>query len=240
MILIVRKNNIILVTLILLLSVLLYSLNFGHSEASPVASGISSQRTVMLDPGHGGEDPGAVSDYSGILEKDINLYIANRVKELLEKDGYNIFMTRSEDRLEYKPGTPGYTEKREQDLIRRKQMMDESGADIVVSIHLNKFKETQYYGFQTFYAPGSAEGQKLAVSIQRSLKELVDSNNKREALVKKEPIIILKNVKTTTAIVECGFLSNSEEEKKLASKEYQDKLAMGIAEGIKRYFDNKK
>lgn len=239
MVVVLRKNNILLVVLILLLSVAVYSLNFGDGGKASAAIGQTENRVVLLDPGHGGEDPGAVSDYSNIKESTINLYIAKKVKEILENENYKVLMTREEDRLEYTPETTSVTEKRRQDLTRRKKMMDEAGADIVVSIHLNKF-EPKWSGAQTFYARGSVEGQKLAASIQMSLRENVDSNNKREALVKGKPnelpIIILRNVKATTAMVECGFLSNVTEEKLLGTTEYQDKLATAISKGITNYF----
>lgn len=239
MIIVMKKNNILLILLIFLLSIAIYSLKLGADNSSPV-NGDSGQKVVILDPGHGGEDPGAVSDYSGLKEKDVNLTIAMMVKELLEKENYKVLMTRTEDKLVYQPGTTSVTEMRRQDLTRRKKMMDDSGANIVVSIHLNKFKETQYYGAQTFYPHNSPESAKLAIDIQKSLKEIVDPNNKREALVRGKPnelpIMILRNLKTTTAIVECGFLSNAAEEKLLGTKEYQEKLALAINKGIDKYF----
>lgn len=238
MIIVVKRNNIILIALIFLLAVAAYSLNVRSNGALPTNAG-DKKRTVMLDPGHGGEDPGAVSDYSGLKEKDVNLSIVLNLKQLLEAEGFNVILTREEDRLEYQSETRNIIQKRKEDLTRRKKMMDEGGADIVVSVHLNKFPQTQYFGAQTFYPPNSPESQKLAGCIQQKLKEAVDPNNKREAMVKKEPIIILKEFKTTTAIVECGFLSNQEEEKLLATKEYQDKLTLGIKEGIMKYFEGK-
>lgn len=239
MIVVVKKNNIVLICLIFLLLVTIFSLNFGEGESTTVAKQQVLQKTVIVDPGHGGEDPGAVSDYNGIKEKDVNLVVALKLKEQLENENFKVLMTREEDKLEYKDGTTNIIQKRKQDLIRRKKIMDEAGADIVVSIHLNKFPETQYYGAQTFYPPDSPDSQKLAMSIQSSLRELVDASNVREALVKKEPIIILKNLKTTTSIVECGFLSNPEEEKKIATDEYQEKIAIAIKEGIKTFFNMK-
>lgn len=239
MIVIMKKNNIILFILLFLLSIALYSLNFGTDNSTLVNTLKSSQRIIMLDPGHGGEDPGAVSDYNGLKEKDINLSIALELKQLLEQDNYKVVMTREEDKLVYNPETRNIIQKRKEDLLRRKKMMDEYGANIVVSIHLNKFPQTQYFGAQTFFPPNSPESQKLADSIQMSVREEVDPNNKREALLKKEPIIILKNNKTTTAIVECGFLSNPEEEQKLGSKEYQSKMAAAIKSGINKYFEGK-
>lgn len=245
MIIVLRKRNIGLIIMVFLLSLALYSLNIIRGDETQAANqqGIQDQqvvqRTVILDPGHGGEDPGAVSDYNGIKEKDVNLNIALAVKELLEKENYKVLMTREEDRLEYNTETRNIIQKRREDLTRRKKMMDEAGADIVVSIHLNKFPQTQYFGAQTFFPPNFPESQKLAMSIQKSIRESVDPENKREALVKKDPIIILKDCKTTTAIVECGFLSNAEEEKKLGTKEYQEKISVAVKDGINRYFQVK-
>lgn len=236
MIVVVKKNNVLLIGLIFLLLITIYSLNIGGRAATPVTNEQGTQKTVILDPGHGGEDPGKVGNCTGIKEKDINLSIAMKLKRLLEEQNFNVIITREEDRLEYEPETKNILQKRKQDLLRRKNIMDESGADIVVSIHLNGFPQTQYHGAQTFYPPGSSDSQKLANCIQKSIREMVDPENKREPQLKKDQIIILKNYKTTTTIVECGFLSNAEEEKKLATEEYQSKLADAIKEGIIQYF----
>jgi len=237
MIIIMKKNNIILIGLIFLLLLTILSLNYQF-DSTTVMKSQGQKRIILIDPGHGGEDPGAVSNYSGVKEKDINLKVAAMVKEILEKEGHKVLMTREEDRLEYAEGTTDIIEKRKQDLQRRKKMMDEAGADIVVSIHLNKFPQQQYYGAQTFYPPNSVESQKLAMSIQKALREKVDPDNRRESLVKNENIIILRNVKTTIAIVECGFLSNREEENKLVQDEYQQKIAQAISAGIMSYFES--
>jgi N-acetylmuramoyl-L-alanine amidase len=114
--------------------------------------------------------------------------------------------------------------------------MDESNADIVVSIHMNKFDNPKYYGAQAFFAKNSKSSQKLAICLQASLIENLDKTNKREALLKKEEIIILKDMKVTTAIIECGFLSNPDEEKKLADDKYKDQIARAIKIGIDNYF----
>ncbi|NLC69296.1 MAG: cell wall hydrolase [Clostridiaceae bacterium] len=258
MILVLRKSSVVLVCLIFTLLLAIYSLNVGiddtagrlenngvpGNDSMAVLKEVSGQKTIIVDPGHGGEDPGAVSDYSGMKEKDLTLKIAFMLKEILEKDNYKIIMTRTEDILEYEVGTTSIYEKRKQDLLRRKKIMDESAADIVVSIHLNKFQEAQYYGAQVFYPPESSESQKLAVYIQKALKEHVDPTNKREALVKEppkgqKPIVILRDLKTPTVIVECGFMSNPEEERKLRTEEYQLKIAEAIYKGIKNYFKEK-
>lgn len=236
MMIILKKKTLIFTGLVLLLVAVLYGLNFNNMAGGSIAASADGVKKVVLDPGHGGEDPGAVSDYNKISEKNINLYIALKVKELLEKEGVEVIMTRTEDKLEY-TNTTSETNMRHQDLTRRKKLMDESGANAVVSIHLNKFPKTSIHGAQVFFPNEPKESKTLAIGLQQSLKEVVEPGNSREALIKREPIIILKDPKVPTAIVECGFLSNAEEEQKLASVEYQDKLAEAIKIGIMKYIN---
>jgi len=238
MILVMKKTNLVLVGLVILLLLTIYSLNLSADDATVSANPDAGTRqmTVMIDPGHGGEDPGAVSEFSGVKEKDINLKISMMLRDILLKDNYKVIMTREQDRLEYDPGTTSITEKRRQDLTRRKKLMDDGGANIVVSVHLNKFPQSQYFGAQTLYPPKSSDSKKLADDIQKYLRDIVDKTNNRVALEKKEPIIILKDVKTPTVLVECGFFSNPDEEKKLISPDYQQLLAQAIKTGIDSYF----
>jgi len=243
MIVVISKKNILFVALLLLFSITVFSIGFAVDYSKPV-TGVNEQvpseqvapKTVILDAGHGGIDPGAVSDYSGLKEKDVNLNIVMFVKNLLEKDNYKVILTRDADQLVHSDDAKTILQKRREDLTRRKKIMDESGADIVVSIHLNKFVQTQYHGAQAFLPPNSPNSQKLANEIQKSIRLNVDNANDRVALLKKDPIMILKNLKTTTVVVECGFLSNSDEEKKLATEDYQSKLAAAIKGGVDNYF----
>ena len=235
MIIVMRKSNVILIGLIFALLLAIYSLNMdADTQASTTGSDI--QKTVIVDAGHGGEDPGKVSSYSDLKEKDLNLIIAFKLKKLLEDEDYKVIMTREEDKLVYSEGTTNIYNKRKQDLTRRKDIMDTSGAHIVVSMHMNSFPETKYYGAQTFYPPDSPDSLKLAASIQTSMREMLDKNNKRQPQVQKDPFVILVDLKTPTIIVECGFLSNAEEEKKLGTDEYQSKVAAAVKDGIDKYF----
>lgn len=235
MIILIKRKNAVLIFLILFLSVAIFSLD-GRSDQLAQASINQYKAIVIVDAGHGGEDPGAVSNYSGMAEKAINLRIAFLVKDQLELDGYRVIMTRQEDVLNYQSGTKSVTEKRKQDLQGRKKLIDTSNADIVVSIHLNKFEESQYYGAQTFFPPASANSERLAKSIQESLKVNADPSNTRKALLKKEKIVILKNLKVPTVLVECGFLSNTQEDALLRTVDYQVKIANAIKMGIDQYF----
>ncbi|HEX2926873.1 MAG TPA: N-acetylmuramoyl-L-alanine amidase [Ruminiclostridium sp.] len=245
MIVLISKKNILFVVLLLLMSITVLSIGLTVNYSKPVTAdgnqvsgeGAASQiRTIVLDAGHGGEDPGAVSDYTGLKEKDVNLNIVMKLKNLMEKENYKVILTRESDRLTYTTDNNNIIQKRREDLTRRKGIMDDSGADLVVSIHLNKFPQSQYHGAQVFFPPQSDSSKKLADEIQNSIRLNVDNANDRVALIKKDPIIILKNLKTTTVVVECGFVSNADEEKKLSTDEYQGKLAAAIKQGIDNYY----
>lgn len=256
MILVMKRSSIMLGVLIVILTASILALNFGFGgnraesavtgdDMLPVAATPmpmpsvvpdNSTKTIILDAGHGGEDPGAVSSFSMAKEKDITLVIAQKTQKLLEDAGYKVIMTRTEDVLKYEGDDISMTSKRRQDLLNRKKIMDESNADIVISIHLNSFTDSAYSGAQTFYTKDSLSSKKLAVSLQSALREILDPENDREALLKKDDIIITKNCKTTTTIVECGFLSNAEEEALLCDEAYQTKISEAIKAGVDGYF----
>jgi len=235
MIVLVKRKNAVLILLILFLSIAIFSID---GRTSPIAETVKENTgpVVVVDAGHGGEDPGKVSNYSSLAEKDLNLRVAQLLKDLLEQDGYTVYMTRTEDKLNYSPGTKDIYQKRKQDLTARKQFIDQCGADVAVSIHMNSYTDPKYYGAQTFYPPSSADSERLAKSIQNAMIEVCDNNNRRTALVKKERIILFRDLKVPTVIVECGFLSNKEEEAKLKTLEYQELLAKGIKQGIDNFF----
>ena len=177
---------------------------------------------------------GASSD-EGITESSINLSIALKVQKLLEEAGSTVVLTRSDENGIYEPESNTIREKKISDIKNRVKIGNESSADIFVSIHLNKIPQQQYWGWQTFFKKGNEESKKLAQSLQNGLNETIQKENKRETL-KIENIYIVDHVEIPVAIVECGFLSNEEEEKLLPTEEYQDKLAWGIYVGIMNYF----
>ncbi|NLB77691.1 MAG: cell wall hydrolase [Clostridiaceae bacterium] len=235
MIVLVKRKNAVLILLILFLSVAIFSID---GSTAPVAETIKENAgpVIVVDAGHGGEDPGKVSNYSSLAEKDLNLRIAQLLKNLLEQDGYTVHMTRTEDTLNYSPGTKEIYQKRKQDLTARKKFIDQSGADVAISIHMNSFSDTKYFGAQAFYPPSSTDSERLAKNIQNSMIAVCDTTNKRTALLKKERIMIFRDIKVPTALVECGFLSNADEEAKLKTLEYQELIAKGIKQGLDRFF----
>jgi len=190
-------------------------------------------KVVVIDAGHGGVDPGAVSP-NGTREDEINLKIAKKLQAYLEKEGTRVIMTReTDDGLYGDEGT--LSQKKREDMRRRVQIIRDSGADVVVSIHLNKFSQPQYYGAQTFYMKGSEEGKKFAQCIQEQLLRILNRGNTRQ-IKAADQFLILKASSVPSVIVECGFLSNAQEERLLKTDDYQEKVAWAIYSGIISYF----
>ena len=182
---------------------------------------------IILDAGHGGWDPGKTGT-QGDNEKNINLQIAQKLKQYLEQGGAVVYMTRNSDEA--------LGEKKGEDMKERKRIANESEGDIFISIHQNAFPKGSAKGAQVFYHKQSQEGKKLAEEIQKSLKKYVDDENIRE-VKENTNYYILKKTELPSALVECGFLSNLEEEKKLNTEEYQQKVAWAIYVGIMNYFE---
>ena len=172
---------------------------------------------------------------NGFTEAESNLKIALKVQNLLEQSGATVILTRSDENSIYDVDSNTLREKKISDIHNRVKIGNESSADIFVSIHLNKIPQQQYWGWQTFYNKTNEQGHKLATSIQNSLNETMQKENTRVPM-KIDNVYIIKHVEIPTTIVECGFLSNPEEEQLLLTDEYQNKLAWGIYTGIMDYF----
>ena len=178
-------------------------------------------RLVALDAGHGGADGGAEGK-SGVKEVELNLALAKKLREELIARGAGVVLTRE--------GMDALGDTKLEDMARRRDIVKDSGADCLVSIHMNKFFDTQVCGPQVFYMAGSEAGKRLAECIQARLNEAAPQQKKRIALT--GDYYLLKSVEATAVIVECGFLSNPQEENLLQSSSYQTKLAKAIAGGI--------
>ena len=172
---------------------------------------------------------------NGTTEAETNLKIALKLQELLEQSGCTVILTRSDENAIYDIDSKTLKQKKITDIHNRVKIGNESHADAFISIHLNKIPQQQYDGWQTFYRENSEDGRKLATCIQNSISKAVQTENNRIAK-SIENIYIIKHVEIPITIVECGFLSNPEEEKKLLDNNYQDKLAWGIYNGIINYF----
>lgn len=140
-----------------------------------------TNKVILLDAGHGGIDPGATNEDKSILEKDINLQITLKLRELLESSGCLVLLTREEDTSLYEEEAGKTTrQKYNENLKNRRKMIEESGVDAFVSIHLNKFEQSKYYGAQTFYPEGQNDSKLLSQFIQDELKRVVDKTNQRK------------------------------------------------------------
>lgn len=190
-----------------------------------------TEKTVVIDSGHGGFDPGKESN-DGILEKDINLKIAYELKGLLEQSGVTVIMTRTDDNGLYQESD---SNKKIADMKKRCSIIDECKADIVVSIHQNSYQSPEVRGAQVFYYKHSAEGKKLAQFLQKSFKENLDPDNKRQEKSDSTYYMLL-HTSAPTVIAECGFLSNPQEAAKLNTPEYQKQVAAALHSGIIEYF----
>jgi len=222
MIYIIRKKQIVFAVSILLLICAI----FAVKEYIPVIATPITNRTIIIDAGHGGGDPGAIGG-SGSMEKNINLNIAIKLQKLVEQNGGITFMTRVEDEM--------LGGSKREDMKIRKKLREENSGDVFISIHLNSFPQESCKGAQTFYA-GNEESKSLAEKIQKNMVKVLDENNPRVAK-KLTDVYLLKNVNIPSVIVECGFLSNSTEEKLLMNEEYQSKVAFSIYSGIMEYFN---
>jgi N-acetylmuramoyl-L-alanine amidase len=223
-----NKTAILLVLSVM--GMLVFSVLWQGSTA--VVSHFEKGHIVMLDPGHGGYDPGAITK-QGVYEKSINLQIAQKVKEMLSPSGIGVFLTREED-IDYVPdGVKGKTTKKQIDLNRRIDMAKEANADVFVSLHVNATATGQESGSETFYHFKSESGKRLAELIQQEMIKIPGMNRR---IAKPGDFYIIKNTIIPAVIVEVGYLTNVKELKKLQQSWYQEQLARAIAKGIANFF----
>lgn len=192
--------------------------------------GAQSQICVVIDAGHGGDDPGKIG-VNQLLEKDVNLSIALKVRQYLEAQGIRVVMTREDENGLYDSGAPN---KKVQDMKRRVALIEETAPAITVSIHQNSYPEEYVHGAQVFYYENSRDGQLLAQLLQSQLVEKLDPENHRQ-IKANDSYYLLKKTNIPIVIVECGFLSNQTEAKLLGQEEYQDRVAWAIHMGILQY-----
>ncbi len=235
---ILNKKRITLILSGIFLSVFVFILTTGNAEEQnkyiSTVSLPASGKTIVIDAGHGVPDEGAQSS-NGTTEAETNLKIALKLQNLLEQSGCTVILTRSDENAIYDIDSKTLKQKKISDIKNRVKIGNESSADIFVSIHLNKIPQSQYDGWQTFYKEGSEDGARLAKTIQENLNKTIQKENNRIAKTI-DKIYIIKHVEIPTTIVECGFLSNPDEEKLLLEDGYQNKLAWGIYNGIIDYF----
>lgn len=201
---------------------------FGQKDKFPV---------LVVDAGHGGFDGGAVGAH-GTTEQDINLSISRTVQALAHLFGYPAVMTRPDEQaLDYVPGR-SVRENKVSDIKARERIVNQTNNPVFLSIHLNKFEQAQYFGAQVFYSKSHPDSQALAELTQEILIAGIQNGNIRRAKPAAPAIYLMKRLSCPAVIVECGFLSNPEEERLLCDPGYQKRLAVCIFNGYHSYLKN--
>ena len=217
-----------LISLILIIPMMNFRLPLPSKSA-----GVSSQITIVLDAGHGGEDGGC--EGHRLIEKDLNLDITLRVALLLREQGVNVVLTRDTDVLLYDINSDFEGKKKYQDVRKRLEIAQSQENPVLVSIHMNSFSQSKYSGLQVWYSKNNARSKILANLIQSGAKNELQPNNKRVIKEATSSIFLLHNATFPAVLIECGFLSNPEEARALGDAEYRQKLANVIFKSIMTY-----
>ena len=185
-------------------------------------------KIIYLDPGHGGVDPGSI--YKDIYEKDINLQICLRLQKNLEEMGATVYLTRYDD---YDLSTPNTRTRKKSDLNNRVRLMNDSNADMYISIHLNATNSKKWMGAQTFYDDVNPENKKIAQIMQEELKNNLNTNREIDEI---SNMLLNRKVTIPGVLIEVGFLSNDNERYLLKQDSYQEKISQTIVKGILKYY----
>lgn len=221
---------------VMILALTLLTAHWGSRAVTVLAENIIPERehTIVIDAGHGGVDGGATS-CTGILESQFNLEISLRLNDLLQFLGYHTRMIRTEDISIYTKGET-IAQKKASDLKERVRIVNEAKNGLLLSIHQNNFSDGRYSGAQVFYA-GTEGSQTLAKQLQSAfIRHLNPGSGRQEK--KSSGVYLMEHIKCPGVLIECGFLSNPEEEAKLRSKEYQQKLCCVIASTVSETLAN--
>ena len=207
----------------------------GFHQTAASASAVAQPETpvIVLDPGHGGIDGGAVSK-SGIVEKDVNLSIALKLREFLRLSGYTVIMTRETDCSIHDPEAKTVRQIKTSDIRNRLALMKQYGG-VFVSVHQNSFPESKYSGAQFFYASTSGS-KELAECFRSTVCTQLQPENRREIKPCTDDVYLIYHAATTAVLAECGFLSNPGEAARLSSESYQQDMAFALYCGLIQFF----
>lgn len=204
-------------------------------NALPTSARAAEKPVIVIDAGHGGLDSGAVG-VTGVLEKDVNLSIVLALKEMFEMSGFEVVLTRDEDISIYTPGVEGIRNQKLSDMDNRLKIIQSYPDSIFLCVHQNNFTDPQYFGGQMFYNNNNPQNRTLATIMQKRFAELRPGND-REIKLSGEELFLLKSNQNPSLMIECGFLSNPEEEQLLSTWEFQQKVAFTIYGGVLEFID---
>ncbi|HLR74622.1 MAG TPA: N-acetylmuramoyl-L-alanine amidase CwlD [Virgibacillus sp.] len=214
---------------------LIYLLNYPVEKDDLVSDTWSlplSGKTIVIDPGHGGPDGGAVGK-DQTEEKDIALVVSKKIRDFLQQAGALVYLTRETDTDLADEGTKGLSRRKSEDIRNRLKFIHDKDADFFITIHLNAIPSTVWSGAQTFYYPKFDESRHLAQMIQAEIIRNLENTTRAPLAI--NGIYLLKYAEVPGSLVEIGFLSNEEEREQLKNEEYQQQMAASIYEGILRY-----
>ncbi len=212
-------------------SICLFCVFFATLGANFQTFSKAQKLSVVIDAGHGGIDSGCEGSFLKLKESDVNLAVAKKLGNLFQNAGFKVIYTRVSDEGLYGAIQKGF---KERDLQNRVKIINESNCDILISVHMNKYSAEYRRGAQVFYSKEQELNQKLALSIQKNLNSMEEA--KRECDILVGDYYLLNYSKIPSVIVECGFLSNKEEEYLLSSSKYQEEIAYAIFLGSVEYF----
>lgn len=218
------------VAIVLVCGALLFTLLFGVADRRSAVSSAEPD-PIVIDPGHGGADGGATAA-DGTEEKTLNLAVALPLRDLLTVMGYPVVMTRTDDTMLHTEGST-LRERKVSDMRNRLALVNT--AALTVSIHQNKFPQTQYWGTQVFYSANTEESRVLAESVRSCVVDWLQPDNKRELKRGTEDVYLLHRATRPMILVECGFLSNASDLSKLQEAAYRQQLAFAVAVGTMKY-----
>lgn len=233
----IMKKRYFFIGITILFAIIVYELSARRALSEKVIKTNSTpitNKVIVLDAGHGLPDEGAVG-FTGTTEQAINLEIVLKLQKLIEQSGAKVILTRSDENGIYSADSTSIRNKKISDIKNREFIVDNSNADVFVSIHLNKYEDSKYSGWQTFYQSKIDNSKILAANIQTELNNNINENNDRVPMAIKG-VYLMEQINIPGVVVECGFISNPEEEQLLKEETHQAKLAWGIYAGLQQYF----
>lgn len=235
----IKAKAVLITSLVLIFSVLTTGVIYVWRKEAALTASLSGKTDfiVVIDAGHGGIDGGTQSA-NGILEKDINLQIALKLRDILESFGIKTVMTRETDVSIHSEGVEGIRNQKVSDINNRYKIIEETPDALFVSIHQNYFTQEKYSGAQVFYSGNNPESEKLALAVRSSIIMNQQKGNTREIKKSGSEIYLLKKASVPAIMLECGFLSNAKEAELLQKEEYQQQIAFFTALGIIDYINS--
>lgn len=231
-----KKLQVIFFTVGLITLFLILQYDFEENDVWQLSNLPLSGKIIVLDPGHGGPDPGAVK--AEAIEKDISLSVSLKLRDYLQQQGALVILTRETDVDLADKDLKGYSKRKVQDLNRRLDIINDSEADLFASIHLNAIPSPKWKGAQTFYSGHYKESKRAAKFVQEELRRNLENTTREEKT--SSDIFLLKRSEIPGMLIEIGFLSNPGERQLLMKDDYQEKVAASIYQGINRYFTNER